>query len=193
MYIYRCAKRGDFDKDCIQMDVNTGDNSHIYEDGVEYIHFFRYAKDAEYFFRRSPQMIKGSEYHVGYTVAEVAENEISKFLGFGIYVIGPLFLEDDKNFYRPLLEYAIPKYLYDGFNKHFFKVKEKYAEDVAGETYYNRIPDEFRNDSEYEEYLNIVNELCFKQNKNPNQGGEEMTHQIGKEILLSYQEYRRIK
>lgn len=193
MYIYRCAKRGDFDKECIQTDVNTGDNSHIYDNGVEYIHFFRYAKDAEYFFRRSPQMIKGSEYHIGYTVAEVDENEISKFLGYGIYVIGPVFLENDKNFYRPLLEYAIPKYLYDGFDKHFFKVKEKYAEDVDDETYYDRIPDEVRNDSEHAEYLNIVNELILKQNGNSDQTGEEMAHQIGEKILLSYQECRRIK
>lgn len=193
MYIYRCAKRGDFDKCCIQADVNTGDNSYTYEDGIEYIHFFRYAKDAEYYFRSSPQMIKGSEYHVGYTVVEVDENEISKFLGYGIYVIGPVFLENDKNLYRPLLEYAIPKYLYDGFNKHFFKVKEKYAEEVDGETYYDRIPDEFRNDSEHKEYLNIINDLCLKQNENPNLIGKEMAHQIGEEILLSYQEYRRKK
>ena len=194
MYIYRCAKRGDFDKKCIQVEPFVGDNSHEYEDGIEYMHFFRYANDAEYYFRRNPQAIKDSEYHVGYTIVEVDENEISRFIGYGIYVIGPVFLEDDKNLHRPLLEYAIPKYLCDQFvNKWFFKVKEEYAEDVDGEIYYDRIPDEFRNDSEHEEYLNIVNELCLKQNGNPNLIGDEMAYQIGKEILLSYQTCRTKK
>lgn len=184
MYIYRCAKRGDFDRNCIYVEPLVGDNSHKYEDGTEYIHFFRYAKDAEYFFRRNIQMIKGSEYHVGYTIVEVDENEILKFLGYGIYVIGEVLLEKNKNLHRPLLEYAIPKKLFDEFdNKYFFRVREQYAENIDDEIYYDKIPDEFRNDNEHEEYLNFVNELCVKHNADPNLIGEEQAYQIGEEIL----------
>lgn len=189
MYIYRCAKRGDFDKDCTQVEPLVGDNSHKYEDGIEYIHFFRYAKDAEYYFRRNPRMIKGSEYHVGYTIVEVDENEILKFLGYGIYVMGEVFLEKNKNLYRPLLEYAIPKKKFDEFvNKYFFRVREQYDE-----VYYDKIPDEFRNDNEHQKYLNFINELCVVHNVDPNLIREEQACQIGEKILLSYQLHRRKK
>ena len=185
MYLYRCAKRGDFDKNCPQVPVINGNNTHQYEDRVEYVHFFRYAKDAEYYFRKNHEYIKNSNYHVGYMVIDVDENEITKYICYRIYVIGPIFLENDKNLYRPILEYAIPKALYDSYcKKYFFKAKEEYSENVnSKELFYDRIPDEFRNDDEYEKYLNLINELSIKYN-----GNAEL---IGEEILLAYQPYSR--
>lgn len=202
MYLYRCTRKGDFDKECPQYPVVTGNNSYKYEEGVEYIHFFRFAKDAEYYFRRNPVPINSSNYHVGYTVVDIDESEISKYLGYGIYVVGQIQsenemvpvrdiitgevvrkvqLENYENIYRPILEYAIPKKLYDEFNeKYFFNVKEEYSkENNNQEKYYNKIPDEFRNDVEYEEYMDIINKLNIKYD-----GNAEL---IGEEVLSQYQ------
>lgn len=180
MYLYRCARRGDFDKNCPIAPVVTGTNSFEYDEGIEYIHFFRFAKDAELYFRHNIAYIKGSNYHVGYIVIEVDEADFSNFLGYGIYTVGNLHLDDNSNIFRPRLEYAIPKMVYDNLSKKlFFKVKEEYADVVPGEIYYDRIPDEFRNDEEYEKYMSIVNSLNHKY-----KGDIDL---IGEELLAMYQ------
>lgn len=190
MFIYRCAKRKDVSNDCVQYPPLIGDNSHNYIDGVEYTHFFRFAKDAEYYFRRNIHPYDSSEYHVGYTVVEVDESDISEFLGYGIYVMGTVYLENEKNLFRPLLEYAVPKDAYKKIqNTHFFRVKDKWQDNADAEVYYDSIPERFRNDVEYDEYIRMVNELCVKYGENPYKVSERVAYQIGEAILQTYKEH----
>lgn len=189
MYLYRCARRGDFDKKCPQAEIVTGNNNHSYEDGVEYIHFFKFSKNAESYFRKNISYIKGSSYHVGYTIIEVLESDVSKYLGYGLYrneeTKFPVFMhfsekDNDEMDYKVVLEYAIPIDVYNSFSKkYFFRVKDDYDNQVYEDVkFYDSIPAEFRNDKDYYEYLSIVNNL------NDKYKGDSLL--IGEEILSLY-------
>lgn len=186
MYLYRCARRGDFDKNCPQAEVITGNNSYSYEKGIEYIHFFRFSKDAEFYFRRNITYIKSSNYHVGYTVLEVSESDVSKYLGYGLYdneeIKTPIFIDDfeemnkRKKDYRVVLEYAIPMEVYNSFpKKSFFRVRDEYDDQIYEDIeFYDSIPTELKNDNDYNEYLDIINNLKIKYDWDSSLIGEEI-------------------
>lgn len=190
MYLYRCARRGDFDKDCPMDPIVTGDNSFSYEEDEEYIHFFRFSKDAEFYFRRNITYIKSSNYHVGYMIVDVLENEVAKYLGYGLYDDTdynktPTFIDSFKQNgkknkeNRVILEYAIPKKVYNNFlNRYFFRVKDEYDETVyENMNFFERIPFEFRNNYEYDEYMEIINNLKVRYDGDSKLIGEDVVTQ----------------
>ncbi len=172
--------------DCPQAEVITGNNSYSYDDGIEYIHFFRFSKDAEFYFRRNITYIKGSNYHVGYTIIEVSENDVSKYLGYGLYdneeITTSVFIDDfeemnkRKKDYRVILEYAIPIDVYNSFSKkNFFRVRDEYDNQVYEDrNFYDSIPTELKNDNDYYSYLSTINDLKIKYDGDFSLMGEEI-------------------
>lgn len=122
--------------------VVQGENTHRYETGISYIHFFRYYESAEYFFKRPRVSMNSLDEYIAYMTVNIPNDILRKRIGYGFYNL------DTKpfDFYNiPIPEYAIkqeemsPEYIVEinSFVKH-----------------------EYQNlNGEYEKYLELIKKL----------------------------------
>lgn len=145
MYIYRCVKRDENNKD----DVITGENTHHYEENKLYQHFFKYSKDAEFYFRHSLIPMNSPNYHIGYLIINIDESLLEQYRGYGIYNFGKYSLNPEDKILIPLEEYAIPIEILEHVSEKYFSEK---------------IPEELKNDSLHDNYMEIVMKLYREYN-----------------------------
>lgn len=76
-----------------------GINTHRYQKGVNYLHFFHFYEDEVYYIAEKPSVFYDGKAFIGFY--DIPEYILEKHLGFGTYPNGI-------NAYFPILEYAIP-------------------------------------------------------------------------------------
>ncbi len=105
--------------------VVCGENTHRYEKGTSYIHFFRYYESAEYYFKKYRVSMNHIDEYIAYMTANIPNDILRQRMGYGFYDIGETF-----SYYNiPIPEYAIkqeemdPKYIVEvnSFVKHEYK------------------------------------------------------------------------
>lgn len=127
--------------------VVYGENTHKYEKGTSYIHFFRYSNSAEYFFKRYRASMNYLDEYIAYMVANIPNDILRKRIGYGFYNI------EEKPFdcYNvPIPEYAIRQE----------ELKSDYIVEIN-----NFIEYELKNQNgEYEKYLELMKKLSEQYN-----------------------------
>lgn len=127
--------------------VVQGENTHRYEKGVFYIHFFRYYESAEYFFKRYRVSMNFLDEYIVYMTANIPNDILRKRIGYGFYNL------DEKPFdsYNiPIPEYAV-------------KQEEMSAEYIVEIN--NFVKHEYKNmNDEYEKYLELIKTLSKQYN-----------------------------
>lgn len=122
-------------------DINVvrGENTHQYQEGINYIHFFRYHESAEFYFSNNHVT---QNPRIAYMVANIPNEVLRKNIGYGIYNGIKTELKELEGFPIPFPEYAIPQELFE----------QKYIVEVS-----NNIGYEYkRKDNEYSHYLEVV-------------------------------------
>lgn len=128
--------RGEQNRD---LNITRGENTHEYQAGVDYIHFFRYQESAEYYHKNTFAM---ENPRIAYMVANIPNELLRKTIGYGYYNGIETDINELKWVTLPLPEYAIPKELFD----------PEYVVEVN-----KYIPYEYkRKDEEYQNYLKLV-------------------------------------
>lgn len=126
--------------------VVQGENTHRYEKGVSYIHFFRYYESAEYYFKKYQASMDSLDEYIAYMVANIPNDILRKRIGYGFYDLGA----DFYSYNIPIPEYAIkqeemsPEFIVE-INS---SVKYEYK-DLKGE---------------YEKYLELIKRLAGEYN-----------------------------
>lgn len=128
--------------------IVLGDNTHNYKDNIDYCHFFKYSKDAEFYFKSSFIPLNSNDYHVGYMVLEIDDSKVEEYKGYGIYNIGKISLDDKDKIEVPLIEYAIPDEIIKDPNF----------------LYFENIPTNYKNDIEHKKYIENILKLYKKYN-----------------------------
>ncbi len=106
MRVYRCIKLQEVINKYLNKRNEKFDNptlnNHKYQEGKEYIHFFRYNEFATYYFNfgKDGSYEKENENYILFMTANIPEDILEKFSGFGFYE-----LNGEK---LPIPEYAIP-------------------------------------------------------------------------------------
>lgn len=127
--------------------VVQGENTHKYEKGTSYIHFFRYYESAEYYFKRYRVSMNPLDEYVLYMTANIPNEILRKRIGYGFYNL------EEKPFdcyHIPIPEYAIKRE----------EMKKEYVVEV------NRFVDyEYKNKKEeYQKYLELMKTLAQQNN-----------------------------
>ena len=149
MYLFRCVPRGEItNKMNDRFYIMIGDNTHNYKENIEYRNFFKYSKDAEFYFRYSFVPSTSNDYHIGYMVLEIDEEIVEEYKGYGIYNIGKISLDEKDRIAVPFIEYAIPDEIVEHSNF----------------LYFENIPEKYKNDEERREYIKRILELYKKYN-----------------------------
>lgn len=129
--------------------VVQGENTHKYEKGTNYIHFFRYYESAEYFFKRYRAPMNSLDEYIVYMVANIPNDILRKRIGYGFYNI------DEKPFdcYNiPIPEYAIKQE----------EMKPEYVVEIN-----KFVKHEYTNlNDEYKKYLELIKKLSEQYNYN---------------------------
>lgn len=132
-----------------ELGITKGENTHNYQEGINYIHFFRYNESAEYYHNYS---VGRQNPHIAYMVANIPNEILRKTIGYGYYNGVNTSIKKLEGTTLPLPEYAIPKEL----------LKPEYIINVS-----NHIGYEYkRNDNEYSRYLELVVYLLEKYDYN---------------------------
>lgn len=104
MRVYRCITLQEvinkYTNQKIEEGYNNRLNTHNYQLGIKYIHFFRYEEFAKYYFYLEESYEKLNNNHILFMVANIPEELLEKYKGFGFYTY--------KNQNYPMPEYAIP-------------------------------------------------------------------------------------
>lgn len=106
MRVYRCIKLQEvinkFTNQKNEKLSNNRINTHKYQEDKDYIHFFRYAEFARYYFHlgKDGSYEKENDNYMLYMIANIPEEILEKYIGFGFYTY--------KGKVLPLPEYAIP-------------------------------------------------------------------------------------
>lgn len=120
-------------------------NTHQYQEGKSYIHFFPYSQFAEYYLKRfNAQEELGHCRCMGYMIANIPISILNKYFGYGFYDY------EDENF--KMLTIPIPEYAIDtsDFN-------EDYIIEVN-----NKIYDNYKTSSiQYYTYLELVRNITI--------------------------------
>lgn len=86
-----------------------GDNTHYYQEGIRYKHFFRYEEDAKsYFYRNHFAILSSLEHYVAFMVVNIPNNILDQYLGYGFYNNDTNILTGET---KIVAEYAIPEEL----------------------------------------------------------------------------------
>lgn len=126
-------------KSNLDLNITRGENTHEYQTGVEYIHFFRYYEAAEFYHQHSFSIHNP---HIAYMVANIPNELLRKTIGYGFYNGIETELKELNWTTLPLPEYAIQK---ETFKPEYVVEVNKY------------IPYEYkRKDEEYKQYLKLV-------------------------------------
>lgn len=128
--------RGERNKD---INITKGENTHKYNKGVDYVHFFRYHESAVFFYTNHYTM---NNPYVAYMVANIPNDILVETIGYGYYNGITTDIPELVGTTIPLPEYAIPRNL----------MKPEYVIRVS-----NRIDYEYeRKNNEYNNYLELV-------------------------------------
>lgn len=134
-----------------------GNNTHNYQKGIDYVHFFRFSKDAEIYAKKPITSINSLDHYIAFMVVNIPYEIIKPYFGYGIYSC------DIPNMdYMPVPEYAIPKEL----------VKSDYIVSIN-----KYISNEYKNDSEFDKYI----EYLIEEFDRYEEDGEKLAYH-----LLSY-------
>ena len=133
MFVYRCLSGKD---DYFNHDVVFGKNTHHY-DNEKYIHFFGFSQFCQYYFYYKNRIKK---YYSYFMVADIPDNILDKYLGFGFYFFDDFSLGD--NNILPVIEYAIPVSVFDS---NYVVAIDKYIDSKY-----------VSDDSLYEGYINLL-------------------------------------
>jgi len=149
MRVYRCITareilnvyKGEIEREAV---VN-GENTHIYQPGVNYIHFFKYSQAAEYYLKRCGFQMNHLDTYIAYMVANIPNEVLKKYIGYGFYNYNenPLLNE-----MIPFPEYAIPE----------SEFKKEYIVAIDSIIPYEYISDE----QQYKNYLLCIKNLLEK-------------------------------
>ena len=127
--------------------VVQGENTHQYEKGVSYIHFFRYYESAEYFFKRYRVSMNDLDEYVLYMTANIPNDILKNRLGYGFYELDQ----------KPFNIYNIP---IPEKKKKKEEMKPEYIVEIN-----NFVKHEYKNQNgEYQKYLEHMKVLAEKYN-----------------------------
>lgn len=156
MRVYRCISAREIlskYKDIpVRSAIAKGENTHVYEKGISYLHFFRYSEFAEYYFEiQRKSVIDVVDSYVLFLVANIPNEILEKYSGYGFYGYPTELLyekEGDSNCRIkkiPIPEYAIPVSCF----------KQDYVVDISDKINFLYKSKE----NEFQKYLNLIIEL----------------------------------
>ncbi len=122
--------------------VVKGQNTHHYEDGTSYIHFFRYSESAEYYFKRYRVSMNHLDEYIAYMTANIPGDILRNRMGYGFYNLEEAPFD---SFDIPIPEYAIPEE----------EMKPEYIVEVNSFIKYEYK----KNNEEYQKYLELMRQL----------------------------------
>lgn len=123
--------------------VVCGENTHRYEKGKSYIHFFRYYESAEYYFKRYRVSMNSIDEYVLYMTANIPNDILRNRLGYGFYELDQ---EPFDAFDIPIPEYALKQE----------EMKPEYIVEIN-----NFVKHEYKNlNGEYQKYLELMKVLA---------------------------------
>lgn len=155
--------RGEQDRN---ISIIKGENTHEYQEGVDYIHFFRFHESAEYYHNNTFAM---QNPRIAYMVANVPNEILKETIGYGYYNGVETDITKLEGTTLPLPEYAIPKDLF----------RTEYIIEVN-----NHIGYEYkRKNDEYKRYLELVASLLERYDYNHYTVGRVL-HNMNLEELL---------
>lgn len=146
--------------------IVKGENTHKYDKGVNYIHFFRYYESAEYYFKRYRAAMNLLDEYVLYMVANIPESILKECIGYGFYNLDE---EGFRSYDIPVPEYAL----------RMEKMKPEYVVEVN-----SLVKCEYKNNhDEYKKYLALMKTLAKKYQYDFHRVSEYLESNILEELL----------
>lgn len=93
----------------LEVGTTKGENTHNYQEGIDYIHFFKYSQSAEFYHNNNLEI---QNPHIAYMVADIPNNILNNYLGYGYYNSVTSEKKELIGVTIPLPEYAIPRRLF---------------------------------------------------------------------------------
>lgn len=122
--------------------VVCGENTHRYEKGTSYIHFFRYYESAEYYFKKYRVSMNHIDEYIAYMTANIPNDILRKRMGYGFY---NLEMEPFGYDNIPIPEYALKQE----------EMKPEYIVEIN-----SFVKEEYKKaKGEYEKYLELLKKL----------------------------------